>query len=418
MSKVIYDSQLNAEPYESWGNETRGVKMTSNYGNEGRNYTKKSTDDGTNVYGADKVRSYEYPLSKQNDHYVRFSINLTEESRLIKRKQVTVTGNADNSEQNRINTNTAISAAGGALATGAAVVAGTAMVSPLIIGGAATALGSLFARKGLVGAGLTVGVPAYLATQTEGGKAITGSAADMIKSGSEYVGESLDDIFAFTNKLKRLAAQITLYTPSSVRVQYGMQYEIMDNELIAILMQEKNFESLKQGLSNSAEYGENFKKLASVAGSTSKVASILSKRAINKRKDVMFRGIDNRSFNFDYVFAPRNAEEAKEVAGIIFMFKYFAHPELADGYMNFMYTYPAEFDIEYGYRSKGDDIVGETMNPNMHRISSCVLSGISVDYSPNGSFQTLEQGEPCMVVLGLQFQEIETLHRDKIGLGY
>ena len=422
MSKVIYDSQLNAEPYESWGNETRGVKLTANYSNEGRNYSKKSETPGTDVYGGDRVRSYEYPLNKNNDHYVKFSINLTEESRLIKRGQVNVIGNADNSEQNRINTNTTISSAGGGLATGAAGIAGASVVSPILVAGAAARLSSVFSRKGLVGAGLTLGVPAYLATQTEAGRAIVGAAGDKLAAGigavSEYVGEELDDVFAFTNKLKRLAAQITLYTPSSVRVQYGMQYEILDNELIAILMQERNYESLRQGMTNSADYGENIKKIVQIAGATSRVASNLSKRAINKRKDVMFRGVDNRSFNFDYVFAPRNAEEAIEVAGIIFMFKYFAHPELADGYMNFMYTYPAEFDIEYGYRSKGDDVVGETMNPNMHRISSCVLSGITVDYSPNGSFQTLEQGEPCMVVLGLQFQEIETLNRDKIGLGY
>lgn len=426
MSKVIYDSQLNAEPYETWGNETRGANMTVNYGNEGKNYSKEGDikpwkDEGTDVNGAYKVRSYEYPLSKQNDHYVRFSINLTEESRLIRRNQIGVIGNADNSDQNRLNTNTAVSSAGGGMLSTAVGVGAAAAVSPLVIGAAASKLAAVFTAKGAVAATGLIAA-GTLASNTEAGRAVTntvGNAVSDAASGvAEYVGKELDDVFAFTNKLKRLASQITLYTPASVRVQYGMQYEILDNNLLAILAQERNYESLKQGLTNSSQYGETFTKLIQTLGATTDVGSLLSKRAINKRKDVMFKGVDNRSFTFDYVFAPRNAEEAHEVAGIIFMFKYFAHPELADGYMNFMFTYPAEFDIEYGYRTPGDDIIGETMNTSLNRISSCVLSGISIDYAPNGSFQTLEQGEPCMVIMGLQFQEIETLHRDKIGLGY
>lgn len=415
MSKVIYDSQLNAEPYELWGNETRGKVSTfnPNYSNEGRNYQEKSTPT-TDVYGGDRVKSYEYPLNKKNDHFVRFSINLTEESRLIKRGQVGVIGNADNSNQNRLNNNTISQQSGG----GAIVGSIAATIAPVAIGAAAAPVAALVSRMGLIrAAGVGLGVyGANAAGEFDGASEfMTNSAGEL----SSYVGKAVDEVFAFTNKLKKLAAQVILYTPSSVRVQYGMNYEILDNNLIAILMQDKNFESLKSGLTNPSTYGESALKIAKTAlGAGTELGSLLTRTAINRRKDVKFNSVDNRSFTFDYVFAPQNAEEAKEVAGIIFMFKYFAHPELIDGYMNFMYTYPAEFDIEYGIRSKEDTVIGETMNPNLNRISSCALTNIVIDYSPNGSFQTLEQGEPCFVAMSLQFQEIETLHRDKIGMGY
>lgn len=376
--------------------------------------TKPTSTQVPPVSGGFRVRTYEYPLNRQNDHYVLFNINLTEESRLIKSNKISVIGPVDNSGQNRGNTNTVTNQAigGGVAAVGAVAAA------PVIIG-AATKLATIFGGK-LALAGTALGGAVIFDESNRPTPEGETSITDKVGNATTKIGEYVNETFAFTNKLMRIAASITLYTPSSINVQYGFDYSIVDETLLAVLAQEKNFESLKQGLTNKSQYGENIEKLVQVAASSTQLASLLSKRAVNKRKDVMFKGVYQRQFGFEYIFAPRNAREAEEVAGIIFMFKYFAHPELADGYMNFLYTYPAEFDIEYGYRPKDPNFMGPTLdrNVNLNRISSCVLVGMNVNYSPNGSFQTLEQGEPCVVTMSLQFQEIETLHRDRIGLGY
>ena len=55
------------------------------------------------------------------------------------------------------------------------------------------------------------------------------------------------------------------------------------------------------------------------------------------------------------------------------------HPEFKDA-SNFIYIYPSEFDIEYCF--------GEGQNQKIHRISSCVLTEMNVNYSPNGVFST------------------------------
>lgn len=396
-------TQTNPASFTTVSNTTVGNDAT-NYGNEGRH----SISGVNEVSGGYRIKSYEYPLSKNNDHYVIFNINLTEESRLIKSRSVDVVGPVDNSGQNRNNTNTTTSQAVGGITT----AAGAAAASPVVAG----ALTSIFAAT-----------PAAAAISVVGAAAVTSSVPTTSPSTStpttgnattNAIGTYLSNTFGFTNKLMRLAAAITLYTPSTVNVQYGFDYSIVDNNLLAILAQEKNYESLTQGIKNTSQWGENLEKILQVGAATNDTASLLSKRAVNKRKDVMFKGVSQRQFGFEYVFAPRNAAEAEEVAGIIFTFKYFAHPELSTGYMNFLYTYPAEFDIEYGQRILVDNNLENTRNINMNKISSCVLVGMNVNYSPNGSFQTLEKGEPCIVTMSLQFQEIETLHRDRIGLGY
>ena len=92
----------------------------------------------------------------------------------------------------------------------------------------------------------------------------------------------------------------------------------------------------------------------------------------------------------------------------------FSLPEAIKGYNSFLYSYPAEFDIEYGFMNKGKP----EQNKYLNKISSCVLQTVNLNYSPNGSFQTLEAGEPVQVNMTLQFIELETLHRDRVTKGY
>lgn len=356
----------------------------------------------TDVRGGSRVQTYQYPINQENDHYVKFSINLSEESRLISRKQVSVVGNADKTDQNRLIIDAVTTNAAGGIAT-------TAL---------SAALGSTVAKygaKGIAALFKTTGYAPDPVKLAAIGAGTAGTAATVGYTLSDEFGLLLDGTFNFTNKLKKLAAQIILYTPSTVRVQYGISYSAIDNNLLAILMQEKNYASVTNGLTSPSQYAEAFEKILQLTvGANTDLGSLLSKRAVNKRRDIKFEGVRNRSFVFEYIFAPRNEKEAKEVAGIIFMFKYFAHPELADGYMNFMYTYPAEFDIEYCMQSTSP----MQANRNLNRISSCALVDINVDYAPNGAFVTLEQGEPCMCSMTLVFEEIETLHRDRIGEDY
>lgn len=379
--------------------ETKGAVRPSTYG-------------GAEKYplaGGDRVRSVTYPLSGGNSHYIRFSINLNEESKLIRLNQVGVDGNVDMSEQNRAFKNQTSQDAINTVAT----------VGSAYLGSQLGAAGAKLLFKGKPGAGAASVVGT-----------VTGAAAGAALGDS--VGELVSEYLKVTNKIKRLVANITLYTPANVRANYSLSYD-MPEDMLVTLAQSDNYDAVKAGLAAAlspvtertaesvkdagAAFGRFGRILATAASPT---VSMLSRTAINKRTDVMFRHVGNRQFVFDYVFAPKSVNEAKEVADIIFMFKYFAHPEMLEGYGNFLYLYPAEFDIEYGMKL-GDPNAGpqqQRENKHVNKISSCVLTDISVNYAPGNSFQSLEQGEPIVTTVSLVFREIETLHRERIAKGY
>lgn len=363
------------------------------------------------------IQSARYPMKDEGDHFIRFFINLNEESKLIKSNSVITTGYVDNRDQNRSNTNTTDI---NAVSAGVTTVAGTAAA----VGGAS--LGAKFLKNLFQSKVSKLGAAATIAgTSTAAGVGNTGASI------GDQVNSILSETFGLQNKLKRLAANITLYTPAEVRSDYSFSYDMPSN-LLVTLSQSQNYEAMKSGLNQFVSALTDLEpgRAAEIAGTSagkfgrilatggSQTAQLLSRTAKNSRKDVLFQYVGNRQFRFNFVFAPRSLEEAFEVYRIIWMFKYFSHPEMLPGYGNFLYLYPAEFDIEYGLRTLTTSGNSESNNRYINKISSCVVDNISVDYAPGGSFQSLQNGEPVITTLGLSFREIETLHRDRIAKDY
>ena len=110
---------------------------------------------------------------------------------------------------------------------------------------------------------------------------------------------------------------------------------------------------------------------------------------------------------FKYKFLPRSAKEADNVRNIVKEFKLHMHPELSNG--GLFYIYPSTFDIAYYHRGKE--------NTNFHKISTCVLEDLSVDYGGQG-FNTFADGMPTEVNLSLRFRELEVLTKERIDQGY
>lgn len=130
--------------------------------------------------------------------------------------------------------------------------------------------------------------------------------------------------------------------------------------------------------------------------------------AANPKKEQVFKGVEFRSFSFEYQFFPRDIDEADNVLRIIEEFKFHMHPEFKDD-NNFVYLYPSEFDIFY-YQ-------GGEENLNLHRHTSCVLTDLDIDYTPNGQFNTFANGMPTQINVTLAFRELGLLTKDKIKAG-
>ena len=72
-----------------------------------------------------------------------------------------------------------------------------------------------------------------------------------------------------------------------------------------------------------------------------------------------------------------------------------------------------QFDIEYYHGSKD----GGQENLNIHRHTSCVLTEMNVNYTPNGNFSTFIEGRPTQINVSLTFKELTILTKELIQQG-
>lgn len=353
---------------------------------------------------ADKIPSYKskgftyslnqplkYPFDEQSDHFVRFYINLDEESRLISEKTLTVLGDVDQTDQTRLRSKpvdqkTFNLGVGAAAATKGASLDTSNRVNQ--------ALGSVQGFKG----------NALRGAATVASKAALGVAGGVI-------GYNLASQLKVDKALKRLATTITLYTPPTVMNSQRTNWNNYDDVMFE-LMQLASDQTLGSIMKNSGGIASSMGRILATAGS--ELVQSATRSAVNPKKDLLFKSVERREFIFEYQFAPKSKEESDMVANIIQAFRIFSAPEVVKGTDEFLYTYPAEFDIEYGFRSNGV----ENQNKYLNKISSCILKTVTVNYAPNGTFQTLENGDPIQINMTLHFEELETLHRDRIAAGY
>jgi hypothetical protein len=132
-------------------------------------------------------------------------------------------------------------------------------------------------------------------------------------------------------------------------------------------------------------------------------------RALNPQLEVLFKGTAMRTFQFEFMFAPFDADEAGNVLEIIKTFKFHMAPEINTAAMGRYFTPPSEFDIDF--------LQGGQVNPNIHQVGTCVLTVLNVDYAPNG-WSTFQNGMPTHIRMTLQFMETEIITKKRIEEGY
>ena len=241
--------------------------------------------------------------------------------------------------------------------------------------------------------------------------ALTGAAVANIAT----VGTGIATTMApsATREQKRLKTAIALHTPTQLGIRYSVNWS--DEDTFAIAAASTGIDEIVRAVSSKGKNSDVTGVAQSVITNLS-LANDPNKGAYsaalgiqaNPKKEQVFKGVDFRTFSFEYQFFPKNETEARNVKNIIDEFKYHMHPEFMDT-NNFVYLYPSEFDIYY-YQ-------GEKENLNIHRHTSCVLTEINVNYTPNGSFSTFPDGMPTQINMSLTFRELALLTKDKIKDG-
>jgi hypothetical protein len=134
----------------------------------------------------------------------------------------------------------------------------------------------------------------------------------------------------------------------------------------------------------------------------------------NPMLEVIYSSPRFREFSFNFMLYPRSEKEAIDVQNILSRFRFHQAPEIKDNTGGFFLIPPSEFDISFMYNGRP--------NPNIDKISTCVLTNISVDYAPKG-FQAYEvggendaqlgrTGMPIGIGLSLTFMETQILTKE------
>lgn len=129
----------------------------------------------------------------------------------------------------------------------------------------------------------------------------------------------------------------------------------------------------------------------------------------NPMLEILYSSPSFRTFRFDFAMFPRDEQEAEIVLKIIDTLRFHQAPELVSNSGGYFLYPPSEFDIGFYYNGQ--------VNPNIPRISTCVLESIETNYAPGG-FAAYEvpgvttpkrgkTGMPVGINLSLSFKETE-----------
>lgn len=240
-----------------------------------------------------------------------------------------------------------------------------------------------------------------------------GTADDLGKQISSVKGEK------FLRTIRRTKDTIALYMPDTLRFTYGQSYrplELGSGALaagMAFASSAYNTATSKD-TNNAANFGLNIAAGLSGQPILKALATAATGLVNNPMLEVIYSSPRFREFSFNFMLYPRSEKEAIDVQNILSRFRFHQAPEIKDNTGGFFLIPPSEFDISFMYNGRP--------NPNIDKISTCVLTNISVDYAPKG-FQTYEvggeneaklgrTGMPIGIGLSLTFMETQILTKE------
>ena len=244
---------------------------------------------------------------------------------------------------------------------------------------------------------------------------------------------------------KRTTHAVALYMPPQIKTSYAMNYVegstgklggAILGSLQALSQGNLGGAALESAIGAAALAGRSsIEKLAS-AGGVNNAAEILggiTGKVDNPRTETLFKSTNIRSHQFDFVFWPKDESESMVIADIIDLFKINMHPELSTNTKPAATAKPAakssvatdiegtfllspnQFDIEFYGPANG----GTSQNVMVHKITTCVLESMSVDYSGTGQWLAFADTQnPVNIHLSLSFKELEPLYRKQVMEGY
>lgn len=194
-------------------------------------------------------------------------------------------------------------------------------------------------------------------------------------------------------RTKTNVATISLYMPDTMNFTYSSQYG--------------NASLL--GTAEKTAPGLISKVISATQSDAAKLAMSTQGLAVNPKMQLLFDGIDFRSYQLAFTFTPYSKEEAQAVKNIITTFKKYSLPKITKSSAGMFFVIPATFNIKFLYNG--------AENKNISKVAESVIENINVDYAPNG-WSAYSDGAPVQTTLTIDFKEIALVDRTKVESGY
>ena len=140
---------------------------------------------------------------------------------------------------------------------------------------------------------------------------------------------------------------------------------------------------------------------------------------LNSNLELLFQGVNLRTFPFSVTFSPRSLEEAERVRLIIRYLKQTmsAKTGTGGGQGKIFLKSPDVFSLRYLHR--GQD------HPFLNSFKLCALTGMNVNYTNSGTYASYGDGTPVNIRLNMTFKELNPIYNEDydsegagMGVGY
>ena len=147
---------------------------------------------------------------------------------------------------------------------------------------------------------------------------------------------------------------------------------------------------------------------AAIGKGAGEMVSRSTGQVMNPNLEVIFKGVQTRSFGFTFAFSPRNMSEANQVKQIIRLFKQHSAAKGASG-NGFFISSPDIFIFEY--------MKGGSAHPFLNIFKPMVINSIGMDYTGNGTYSTFHDGTPSLMKMTLNLQELNPIYFEHYDSG-
>ena len=220
---------------------------------------------------------------------------------------------------------------------------------------------------------------------------------------------------------KRVLGSVFLPVPGSVVDNNNVDWSVDEMDPAKLALANAFFDNVQKGSGAIDGIVESAAGLAGAVGENSGdvktgVAAALAKSAtggniltrstgavINPNMELLFKGPQLRTFSLSWKMSPRSYEESEMIKKIIRMFKQSMAVKRSESQLflkspnTYKLRYMTARNKEHGFLPK---------------IKECALTGCSVNYTPDGNYQTYENSSMVAYQMTLSFNELEPIYHD------